>query len=418
MTPAADGPPPQAAPEPAPAQVRIYTQSPARGPSAASSWGAVPLFRSFAGRAGPAVATGELGLTIDGSHPLERGIRPRPLARAYAWGPSTGDWRPSSGHWQVRWLWPWQGAPGGGPEERSSAVGVAPWASLEQAAHALAGTMGVLPEWTLVPGDDPDHALLIERRAGLVGSVSTNPGVVALEVLEADRAPIEVKRVEGDSLPELQGAVRTGGRWYVATAQAPGEPAATVVWLVDGGVVRELGRLPRAAPEVVGPGRLVRWVGGSVGGSASSPVALLVSSLDPDRGAVFWVSSLDLETRSFADPEPLAPADLSDRTVAACSGDDAGWELEASYPGTVDLHVGSTWGSRVQGTLTRLRLSRTAACVDGVFASADSADSKGTHADDAASAARGQAGIAGARTFAATVVGDHSRARLRCRVSP
>ena len=102
---------------------------------------------------------------------------------------------------------------------------------------------------------------------------------------------------------------------------------------------------------------------------------------------MLWVSSFDPETHAFGDPEPLAPADLSDRTVAACSGDDAGWELEASYPGTVDVRVGSNSASRVQGTLARLRLSRAAACVDGVFGSAESGDSKVPRADDAVRAA-------------------------------
>ncbi len=420
-TPPVDGSAPPPAPGPSVTRLRFQIQSPARGLSVASSWGAVSQLRSFAGRAAPVVSTGELGLSIDASHPLERGLRPRPLARAYAWGPSAGDWQ-ASGHWQVRWLWPWgAGASGADPEPRSSAAGPAPWASLELAARALAGAASGSPEWTLVPGDDPDHALLIERRAGLAGSVSSNPGVVAVEVLEADRAPAEVKRAEGEPLPDLQGAVRSGGRWYVATAQAPGEPAATVVWLLDGAVARELGRLPRVVPEAVAPARLVRWVEGSVGGNASSPLALLVSGPDADRGATLWVSSFDPETHVFGDPEPLAPADLSDRTVAACSGDDAGWELEASYPGAIDLRVGSAWASRLQGTLARLRLSRSGACIDGVFGSADAQGGQiggRTGGADAISAAR-QPGRSRdvARTLVATVVGEHTRSRLRCRVA-
>ena len=123
---------------------RAVRAHPARGVSRRLELGgglAVPCVR---GPRRTPVMPGELGLSIDASHPLERGLRPRPLARAYAWGPSAGDWHPS-GHWQVRWLWPWQGAPGAGPEERSSAVAAPPWASLELAARALAGTMGVTP---------------------------------------------------------------------------------------------------------------------------------------------------------------------------------------------------------------------------------------------------------------------------------
>jgi hypothetical protein len=422
LAPSADAPPstplgrldPAARADPTLARLRLQAHSPARGLSSASSWGAVGEFRPFSGRPGPELSSGELGLSIDASHPLERGLRPRPLGRAYAWGPGAGDWHASS-HWQVRWFWPWQEGAAMELAERTSAVGPAPWASLELAARSLAataGALGVIPEWTLVPGDDPDHALLIERRGGLAASVSTNPGVVAVETLEADRAPVEVKRAEGELLPDLQGAVRSGGRWYVTTAQLAGEPAATLLWLVDDGVARELGRLPRVAPESVGPGRLVRWAGGSAGSGAPSPVGVLVSGPDADRGGVLWISSFDPESRAFGDPEPLAPADLSDRTVAGCTGDDAGWELEASYPGTVDVRVGSAWAARLQGVLARLRLSRTAACVDGVFGSADS---QAAHADVNLSAARPQVQQA-SRTLGATVVREQGRARLRCRV--
>jgi hypothetical protein len=128
---------------------------------------------------------------------------------------------------------------------------------------------------------------------------------------------------------------------------------------------------------------------------------------------MLWVSSFDPETRTFGDPEPLAPGDLSDRTVAVCSGDDAGWEVEANYPGTVDVRVGSAWATRLQGTLARLRLSRTAACVDGIFGSADS---QGAHGDGALAAHVPGAGADIVRSLGATVLGEHGRARLRCGV--
>ncbi len=433
--PPADGegssPPPP--PDSVAARLRLQTHSPpTRLVAPASSWGAVSIFRAFGGVAGPAIAPGELGLSIDASHPLERGLRPRPLARAYAWGPmagdwhmsgdQSGDWRTGGGRWQVRWLWPWQGGSGTAPEERSSAIGAAPWSSLELAARAFGGPVGTLPEWTLVPGDDADHALLIERRAGFATGVSTNPGAVAVDTLETDRPPVEVRRADGEALPDLQGAVRSDGRWYVATGQGLGEPSATVVWVIDGASARELGRLPRVAPETVAPGRLVRWVGAGSGTGAPSPLAVVVPGSDADRGSLLWVTSIDAETRSFGDPEPLAPADLSDRTVAPCTGDDAGWELEASYPGAVDVRVGHAWASRLQGAFARLRLSRGAACIDGLFATADS---QAAHADGAIAAARSGANGASApaapgdigRTVDVTVLGEHTRARLRCQIA-
>jgi hypothetical protein len=384
-----------------------------RGLSASPSGGAVAELRPFYGRAGPTVAPGERGLSIDAVHPFERSLRTRPLARTYVWGPSVTDWQPSGGHWQVRWLWPWDESTGIDAEERSSAVGPAPWSNLDQASRALTSTV-VPAEWTFVPGDDPDHALLVEHRAGFVGSVSTTPGTVGLVILEADRAPAEVRRVDGGLVPELQGAVRSAGHWYLATAQLGGEPPATIVWLVDGSVARELRRLPRVATESVAPGRLVRWSPGT-GSGAPSPLAVVVTAPDSERGAMLWVASFDPETRAFGDPEPLAPGDLSDRTVAVCSGDDAGWEFEASYPGTVDVRVGSLWATRLQGTLARLRLSRTAACVDALFGSADP---QAAHGDGTLFAVRAQGAgaIVDARNLGATVLSERGRARLRCRI--
>jgi hypothetical protein len=393
--------------------VPALTSGPARRPflPMRSGYGpAVSEFRSFAGRAGPIIPGGDLGLSIDASHPFERGLRPRPLARAYLWGAAAGDWDPS-GRWQVRWVSPWSG--GATPDVRSTAVSPAPWPSLEGAARALGGSTGGIPEWTLVPGDDADHALLIERRAGLLTSLAGGAGnqSPSLEILETDRAPIEARRAGGEPLPDLQGAVRTGGRWYVATSQIAGEPSATVVWLLDGGVARELGRLPRVAPDLGGPARLARRVEGPVGGDSTSPIALLVTGADWDRGALAWVASFDPEAHAFGDPEPLAPLDLSDRAIAACTGDDAGWELETALPGTVDVRSGAGPSTRLQGVLARLRVSRAAACVSGIFGSADS-----LLAYDVG-AAHGGAAIPGtAHTLDATVIGEHVRARLRCRV--
>jgi hypothetical protein len=341
-----------------------------RGYSPGYGAGIVSEFRAFGGRAAPAFGPGELGASIDASLPYERGLAARPVARAYAWGAGAGDWDPP-GRWQVRWLWPWGPFDGAGTDRRpsdtrSTAVGPAPWGSLEAAARALGGGSAI-GEWTLVPGDDPDHALLIERRGALANGVAITPGTVGLQILEADRPPVDVKRADNQPLPDLQGAVRSGGRWYLSSAQVAGEPAATVVWIIEGAAAREVGRVPRVAPESAGPARLARRVGGG-----ASSVALVATAQDPDRGSMLWVSRLDLDGRSFGDPEPLAPVDLSDRTVVACSGDDTGWEVQTPFPGVVDVRAsagGDDWSARLQGPMARLRLTPTGACVDRVFGS-------------------------------------------------
>ena len=148
-----------------------------------------------------------------------------------------------------------------------------------------------------------------------------------------------------------------------------------MLWLVDGTVAREVGRVPRIGQDALPSARLARRPESGVGPaspSSAATVGLLVAGQDFERGALIWVSSFDPENHAFRDPEMLAPFDLSDRTVAACTGDDGGWEVELSYPASIDVRVRAGWSSRLQGAVARLRLSRTGACVDRVFGSAAS----------------------------------------------
>src|SRR5207245_2646276 len=103
----------------------------------------------------------------------------------------------------------------------------APFANLDAAKRAL-GIGPVTPiSWTLGIGDDASHALLLGRR-------SHSPAETYVLALEADRPPVEVKRLDGEPLGEIDAAIRVAGHWYVTTAQAAHELAATVVWLLDG----------------------------------------------------------------------------------------------------------------------------------------------------------------------------------------
>jgi hypothetical protein len=421
--PSAEGiaPPPSRPGAPLPPPRMFGPRGPSRLFSATPTWTAVSQFLPFAGRTPPAIPEGDLGLSLDGAmHPFERGLFARAMARVYTWGPAAGDWDPP-GRWQVRWLWPWQGPYDPAPvDAHSSGVGTAPWVSLDQAMHVVSNGY-TIPQWTFLPGDDTDHALLAERRSGQMAQ-PVPQAAVALVLLDADRAPVEVHRAGGELLPDVQGAVRSGGRWYVSTAQPPGEPSATVVWVLDGAVAREVGRVPRVAPEAGGPAVLVRRVGGVVGpaaGGSANPIGLLVVGQGPGLATSYWVSTFDPDTHAFGDPEPLAPYNLSDRP-GACSSDDAGWEL-ALPPAFVDVRAG-TWRARLEAALARLRVSRTGACVDRVLGSADAsaASADGTRTLDAIWAPRGApadaASVASAHVVAATVLTEGPRVRLRCRV--
>ncbi len=359
----------------APAAVPFVTSS-AYGRRGDPSGPTVSQFGLFAGRPGPAMAPGEMGASVGASLPFERSLTYRFMARAYAWGPTARDWDPP-GHFMVRWLWPWWGPADGPPLPRTSSLAPAPWSGLSAAARAMGSSVGTLPEWTVIPGDDANHALLAERRSALVSTVQSSPGDVTVVALETDRLPVDVRREGGALLPDLQGAVRSGGRWYVSTTQPPGEVAATVLWVLDGGIAREVGRVPRVAPESAGPARVVRWVGGG-----ASAVALAVPGQDPDGVAPLYVARFDPEGHVFADPEKL---DAGDHPITACVEGDAGWELVGSFPGSVDIRARDGWSARLRGAMARLRVWRAGACVDRVFASADlpAVDATASHQVDA-----------------------------------
>jgi hypothetical protein len=319
------------------------------------TWGAVSEFPSFSGRPGPALGAGVVGVSVEASSSLERIARAAPLANVYVWGPSTGEWE-QLGRWQIRWQWPW----GGWADARSSATSAAPWSGPDAARRALGiGVPGIATAWTLAAGDDPDHAVLIARHS--TGAPSTE-----VILLESDRAPIQVRRAGDDPFPDVQAATRVGGRWYLATGQGAAEPAASVVWRIDGSVAHEIGRVPRvgidapAAPRLARrtDGRALGWV---VDGQSAA-----------NRGVALWIVSLDLENGTIGDPEPLAPGDLSDRTVSPCTGDEGGWELDMAYPGPMQMNIGAAWTGVLETPMARMRLSRDRACVDRVLGTVES----------------------------------------------
>jgi hypothetical protein len=284
---------------------------------------------------------------------IERSLRSTTaVACLYAWGPKGGDWD-QLGRWEARWAWPW----GSSTETRSSATTQAPWTSQEAARHALGQGGGQPTLWTLAPGDDADHALLVARHN--VGTPSAD-----VIVLESDRAPIEARRPGGDPFPDVEGATRVSGRWYVSTSQPLGDLPATVVWAIDGASVREVARLPRLGNDKRPATRLARRTDGRAVG--------LVVDGQPDwltGSTMRWVVGIDLESGAVSDPEPLAPVDLSDRDVSLCTGDDGGWALDAPYPGAVRLHGAAGGEGALESVLARFRLTRDRACVERLMGS-------------------------------------------------
>jgi hypothetical protein len=309
---------------------------------------------AFLGWPPPVLGADEAGMKVDATTSLERTTPAAATARIDAWGPKNGDWD-RLGRWKVYWLGPF----GGWPEVRSSATTQAPWPSLDLARRALTPNAGTVNQWVLAGGDDADHALLVGRH------LSSN-ATAELIVLEADRAPVDVRRPGGEPLPEVIAATRVGGRWYVATAQPAGDLGATVVWLLDGSQAREIARLPRTMGDARTTLRLARRADGRALG------VVVDGQGEGERGpAVRWVSSVDLETGAVGEPTALAPVDLADRSVALCTGDDGGWQVDVPYPGHVTLHAGARETS-LEYSLARLRLSSRRACLERMAGSVPS----------------------------------------------
>jgi hypothetical protein len=153
-------------------------------------------------------------------------------AQLYAWGPKEGEWDQRN-RWIVRWLSPY----GSGADVRSTPVSATPRIVMESTGWLMMASPRPM-SWTVHTGDDTSHALLMGRQ-------TNGPSEIFLMELEDGRAPSPIRRADAEPIAEVESAVRAAGRWFVATQQNPGSAAATVVWELDGGIARELSRLPR-----------------------------------------------------------------------------------------------------------------------------------------------------------------------------
>jgi hypothetical protein len=311
--------------------------------------------------------------------------RTSPVAMVYTWGPPSGDWD-KVGRWEVRWRSLWGGC--------SAASGPAPWPSPDAAARALGRAGGSGAPLTLVSGDDASRALLVVRRSG---------GGFDLAALDAARPPREIHRADGDVFPDIEAALQFGGRWYVASAQGSSQASATVVWQVDGDSAREIARLPRAGPEGRSNVHLARRAEGRAIGVA------IEGRPDATKPARLWVDSIDPETGEVGEPEPLAPLDFGGGPLAACTGDDDGWQVESSYAGNVDLDVGPGPGLSLQAPIVAMRLSATRACV---------ARFAGFGADDTPPVAAGSPTprLPGGRLIDVSLASGKTQTPFRCRL--
>jgi hypothetical protein len=211
-----------------------------------------------------------------------------------------------------------------------------------------------------------------------------------------------VRRHNGESLPDLEGALQAGGHWYVASSQSAAQLPATVLWRLDGGVAKEVARVGRMG-EPRSSLRLARSTGGRALGLV---IEGRPSTVEPPA---YWVVGVDVETGETGEPEPLAPVDFSGRTLSSCSGDDAGWQFDVPYAGTVEVQGRVAGASPLQAPIVTLRVTRDHACVERVVGFGGDEVSSPNAGDSAGATARSTV-----RTIEVSILSAKARTALRC----
>jgi hypothetical protein len=102
--------------------------------------------------------------------------------------------------------------------------------------------------------------------------------------------------------------------------------------------------------------------------------------------------------------------------VSVCTGEDAGWEVDVPFAGTVTLHPPGGKALAMQGPVTRLSLSREHACVQRVQGAIDPLASQPSDGLVRPVAAPGAspAFARDARTIDVSVLSARMRLPLRC----
>jgi hypothetical protein len=377
------------------------------------SFGGAPVLGTFQGltdlppfftQAAPPLHESERGLNLEVKDMLDRYPTVGTLARVYGWGPKSGEWE-TLGRWQVKWLSPFSGW----PDVRTSLPALPPQMiiDLTRGGYPYGYGGSGRSDFQLVPGDDPGHAFLIGKRVVRSESVPFE--------LEADRAPVEIRRADGEPWGDVDGVVRAAGRWFVATPLATSiSGPATIIWQIEGAVARELVRVPRALGE---SSTQTGWRTKLARRSDGRAIALVVDGQPTADRAVStrWALPIDLESGALGEPEPLGYADLAGSVLEGCTDDVVGWALDTAMPSsTVRIRLPNGSGS-INSVQARLRLTSARACVEKIAGIYD-----GQSAERAAQLTRPGAPRAGAAhggEIAVTAMSAQTRFPLRCSIA-
>ncbi len=316
----------------------------------------------------PKLGTDDLGFSKRSDEVFDHGtdrnnngtqLRLDKLARLYAWGPKGIEWD-VHGRFMVRFT---------SPFESSSALHVTQTTTIPRFITdatqfvALGGPPPhPLQTFTMVAGDDASHALLILHRGyGYQGNDTL------LVELEAERPVVEVHRLDGQPLGELESAVRMSGRWYVATNQG----FTTSIWEVENGTAREVAHIPR-----VGEGNARAGAVHLAKRADGRMIAALVDGAPVAQGASrpsrwldeTWAVPIDVDSGLIHDPESLGPRDGGGKTVKVCGPQDGGWVIDGKWPGGV-INASGASGAQLHGytnntIFARYHMTQATLCVE------------------------------------------------------
>lgn len=273
----------------------------------------IPFFTAQA----PSLRPDDAGYSIDAAD-IHDSARLGSTMRFYAWGARGTEWEHTS-RWLVRWLGPFSAA----GDVQSTLAAPPPTVVLDSSHFASAfGIVHPVQSWTMIAGDDPQHALLLARR-------SQQQDVVIL-ALEAGHAPVEIRRSDGEPFSDVQTALRMRGRWFLLAPASDASAPRTTILEADGSVAHPLVSLPRTLDE--DPSKPTILAARSDGRALGVIVEGDPLSTRPSV-PIRWALSIDADDATVGGLEPLGAVDFADRAeIGLCTGDEAGWVFDAPWP--------------------------------------------------------------------------------------
>jgi hypothetical protein len=265
--------------------------------------------------------------------------------RAYAWGPSRGDWS-RSGRWSIKvgdqfsLAAPW-----------STAVTRAPWPDATSAAQTFGLDPNTGVDWWLHLGADGEAGVLQIRVRSETFSY----------LVDRDRSIENLLPASGTELGTLAGAQQVGDRWYLGAVHAE----QFQLYRVDAGKLELLASYPLWSRL---PTQLVRSVQGD-------ELALWQKS----SGSGWYVTPIDLQT---FEPKPafVVPNELLGRVPPRCAPGRPGWLAVSGVPLTdnsiseSNAHLdfsGDAAGLHTKRLQARVVIGADGICVDALAALSD-----------------------------------------------